>query len=53
MTPAEQQQVIEFLKEILPNEYYAVANGDYVEVHKIDIDDSNLQISIDFIPFRL
>jgi len=39
MTPAEQQQVIEFLKNLLPQEYYCVANDDFVEVHKIDIND--------------
>lgn len=39
MTPAEQKNVIEFLKNLLPQEYYCIANDDYVEVHKIDIDD--------------
>lgn len=39
MTPAEQQQVIEFLKNLLPQEYYCVANDDFVEVHKIDVNE--------------
>lgn len=39
MKPSEQINLVKFLKEILPQEYYAIANDDYVEVHKIDIDD--------------
>ncbi len=39
MKPSEQINLVNFLKEVLPQEYYAIANDDYVEVHKIDIDD--------------
>lgn len=39
MKPSEQINLIKFLKELLPQEYYAVANDDYVEVHKIDVND--------------
>lgn len=37
MTPQEQTNCINFLKELLPNEYYVVANGDHVEIHKVDV----------------
>ena len=47
MLPAEQTRVIEFLKNLLPQEYYAVANNDFVEIHKIDVDeDKDLQIPL-------
>lgn len=39
MKPDEQQRVIEFLKNLLPQEFYCVANDDYVEIHKIDVND--------------
>jgi len=37
MKPSEQINLVNFLKEVLPPEYYVVANDDYVEVHKKDI----------------
>lgn len=37
MTPQEQTNAINFLKELLPNEYYVVANGDHLEIHKVDV----------------
>lgn len=37
MKASEQTNLINFLKEVLPPEYYLVANDDYVEVHKKEI----------------
>lgn len=41
MKPSEQINLVKFLKEILPQEYYAIANDDYVEVHKIEVSEDD------------
>ena len=34
MSPKIQQNLVDFLRETLPGNYYVVANGDFVEVHE-------------------
>lgn len=41
MKPSEQTNLIEFLKNLLPSEYYCVANDDYVEIHKVEVSEDD------------